>query len=139
MIVNSKTIPIEVNNDGKYSISISKSEVKNNANQVVIAASDSYGNIVEKDITELILNRLQGNNFPNNIFQSIGSISTGLSQKDTLNLVFAFFIFVLLGVEIKYYYQTRRLHEKASTLFTLGLFGIVIFSSIIYGFSGKLV
>src|SRR5690606_18437358 len=101
----------------EFAINIARDDI---GQKVVLIMSDELGNTSETDITSV---------FPveedNNLGPVLGTIQR-IDYRTTFNILFAAFILALIGTEVYVYIKKGMLGKKSSSLFTIGVWWILL-------------
>jgi hypothetical protein len=115
--------------EGVYVISLGKVEGNE---KVILVASDRYGNTVEIEITD----RFDEGEANGSV---LGGFLGSISIKDTVNTMFVLFIFILLLIEITVYVRKGMVKEKRGSLFSMGMWWMLLLIGTLNGFGGSII
>lgn len=120
-----------LNAQGEFSGTIPSSSI---ANSVTIMCSDPYGNITQKDITNLFSEEKEGK-----VLSVVMAFMNSLDTQEIVNGIFLGFIFLLLLVEVITFARKKMLAKHADNLLAIAFWWVILCVGLIAGFNGSIV
>lgn len=128
-LVSAGTTFQSIKNGEEFSIEISRDDI---GQRVLLIMSDELGNTSETDITSV---------FPIEEGEDIGPVLGTIQRIDyrtTFNILFATFILALIGAELYIYIKKGMLAKGALSIFTIGVWWLLLVIGILNGFGGNI-
>ncbi|KKR05684.1 MAG: SCP-like protein extracellular [candidate division WS6 bacterium GW2011_GWF2_39_15] len=122
LVVGTKTYATTLDN-GRYSSQIDGV----GSDKVIVVASDENGNTLEFEITDMFQEK--GGNV-------LSSFMNSVNIKDTVNVIFVAFIFILLLIEITVFARKGMLKQHKGNLFTMSIWWVLLLVGALNGFGG---